>query len=195
MNSAIICKLPPDTARLSELVEELFELSKLDALQAQPQIEPFLLSELVHDVAQKYQLRAEQKGIKLQAQVGRDVPFVCADIGMIERVLENLIENALRHTPGGGSIILALRAVEKGQAVRVQVVDTGTGIAPSDLPHIFDRFYRAKKPENRDEKSGAGLGLSIATRILELHGSELAVQSTPGKGATFSFDLRAYRET
>jgi signal transduction histidine kinase len=182
--------------RLSELVEELFELTKLEAIDAQPRVEPFPLGELLQDVAQKYQLRAQQQGVALKTELGPNVPFVCADIGLIERVLENLIENALRHTPRGGSIILELRATAKGRRVRAQVIDTGSGIAPEDLPHIFDRFYRAKNPvangEANGKKSGAGLGLSIAKRALELHGSNLTARSAPGKGATFTFDLDAY---
>lgn len=180
--------------RLSQLVEELFELSKLDALQSDPEVEPFPLSELVHDVAQKYQLRAEQKGIRLQTQIGRDMPFVCADIGMIERVLENLIENALRHTSSGGSVTLVLRVLEKGQqGVRVQVIDTGSGIAPEELPLIFDRFYRASNAPQNGDRAGAGLGLSIVKRILQLHGCDISAQSAPGKGSTFTFELPRYQ--
>lgn len=175
--------------RLSALVEELFELSKLDALQAQPRTEPFPLGELIQDVAQKYQLRAQQSGVQLQTQLDAELPFVGADIGLIERVLENLIENALRYTPDGGSITLALRSV--GNRVRVQVIDSGSGIATEDLPYVFDRFYRARSEPNASEKSGAGLGLSIARRAVQLHDSDLSVQSAPGKGATFTFDLLA----
>jgi signal transduction histidine kinase len=107
---------------------------------------------------------------------------------MIERVLTNLIENALRFTPAGG----AVRAIldREPNAVRVTVSDTGTGITPEDLPHIFERFYRADKSRDRTRR-GAGLGLAIARQIVELHGSSLKVQSRPGEGARFSFVLSA----
>lgn len=172
--------------RLGKLVTELFELAKLDSQVIPLALEPFALGELVHDVVQELQLAAEKKGITLQASIEQDLAFVYADIGLIERVLENLIENALRYTMAGGTITIAVTVYV--QAVRVQVTDTGSGIPAEDLPHIFERFYRVEK-SRQNSGSGAGLGLAIAKRILELHGSSIAVTSVVNKGTTFSFDL------
>jgi len=118
-----------------------------------------------------------------------EMPLVAADIGMIDRVLKNLIENSLRYTPSGGTIKVTLTPAARH--VTVQVSDTGCGIDTEDLPRIFDRFYRGEK--NRGDASGnAGLGLAIAKRILELHDSSIAVTSRPGM-TTISFTL-AYAE-
>lgn len=172
------------SVRLGKLVNELFELAKLDSQQAAPQVESFSLGELVQDVAQKFQLPAEQRGIRLQTNFRSDLPFISADIGLIERVFENLIDNALRHTPAGGTIAIVLLSSDR--AITVQVTDTGHGIPPQALPHIFDRFY---KVETGAPSDGAGLGLAIAKRILELHGSSIEASSSPNAGATFTFRL------
>ncbi len=171
--------------RLSRLVEELFELAKLDAREIQPHVEPFSLGELIQDVMQKFRLRAREQGIQIEVDMAPDAPFAAADIGMIERVLDNLIENALQHTPAGGTIRLALET--RGDHVRVKVADTGRGIPAEDLPHIFERFYR-KDPEAGGH-GGAGLGLAIAQRIVELHGGRLSVDSAQSRGSVFGFDL------
>ena len=172
--------------RLSKLIVELFELAKLEACELEPRVEAFQLAELVHDVVHKFQLRARKEGIELVVDSAPGIPFAEADIGMIERVLDNLIENAMQHTPGGGTIRLSLDS--DGEQVTVQVADTGRGIPADDLPHIFDRFYR-KTSGNRSSGDGAGLGLAIAQRIVELHGSTLEVVSELGEGSRFGFDL------
>ena len=110
---------------------------------------------------------------------------VRADIGLIERVLENLIDNALRYCPSGAVIRLSLTQI--GNGVAIKVADTGVGIAAEYLPNIFDRFYQGDR--NQSSSGGAGLGLAITKRILDLHGSEIKVESTQGVGTTFSFDL------
>jgi len=109
---------------------------------------------------------------------------VVGDIALIERVLDNLIENALRHTPAGGMVTVAVQPV--GEALAVQVIDTGSGIPAEDLPYIFDRFYQSDKMRTR---GGAGLGLAIARRIVELHGRTIRAASSRGSGTTFAFDL------
>ena len=171
--------------RLTKLVYDLFELAKLDAHELQPVPEPFPLSELIHDVAQKFQLRARQAGITIKVDTTPELPSANADIGMIERVLDNLIDNALQHTPQGGEIHLALE--ERNHQVTVRVSDTGIGIPADDLPHIFDRFYR--KSGTTGDSSGAGLGLAIAQRMVELHGGKIAVQSMINRGSEFNFSL------
>ena len=170
--------------RLGRLVDELFELSKLDAQVTPLRAEPFSMPELVQDVVQKFQLRAEGAQVLLTAGFG-DLPpagqIVDGDIGLIERVLENLIENAIRYTPAGGSVTVSL--IPEGGKLTVRVTDTGRGIAEERLPHIFERFYRGEDAAG----GGAGLGLAIASRILELHGATLHAESRVNAGTTFSF--------
>jgi signal transduction histidine kinase len=172
--------------RLGKLVSELFELARLDSTDGTPEREPFSLAELVQDVLQKFELRAREAGVRLDVRLDANVPFVYANIGLIERVLENLLDNALRHTPEGGTVDLALEPGEG--AVTVRLSDTGCGISSHDLPHIFDRFYRPRASRGRGDE-GAGLGLAIARRILELHGGRIEAASRLRTGTTFTFDL------
>ena len=172
--------------RLGDLIAELFELAKLNSQEMKPRMESFSLGELVQDVVQKFRLAVEAKQMTLQAKLGEDLPFISADIGLIERVLDNLIQNALRYTPPGGRITVILRRM--GENILTRVTDTGCGIPPEDLPHIFDRYYQAGRKHQTGD-TGAGLGLAITKRILELHGSAIEVQSTVDQGSTFSFQL------
>ncbi len=172
--------------RLTKLVRDLFELTKLEADEVRLEAESFPLAELVQDVAQKFQLAAERRGLRVEAHIVGAVPAARVDIGKIERVLENLIENAMRHTSSGGVIRLVLSAVAAG--VRLEVSDSGQGIAPEDLPAVFDRYYRVDRGEESDA-GHAGLGLAISKRIVQLHGGELRVASTLGVGTTFTIEL------
>jgi two-component system, OmpR family, sensor kinase len=169
---------------LGRLVGELFDLARLEADEVQPVLEPFSLPELVQDVVHKFELRAGQCDVTLLAQYDEDLPFVVGDIALIERVMDNLIENALRHTPAGGTVTVAVQPA--GATVTVQVIDTGAGIAAEDLPNIFERFYQSDKMRTR---GGAGLGLAIARRIVELHGCSIRAESRIGRGTTLRFDL------
>ena len=176
------------STQLSALVGELFELAKLEANAAPPHRERFPLAELVQDVVQKFGLAAEQRGVGLTADV-QVRPVVEADVGFLERVLGNLLENALRHTPPGGAVSVSLVPATAGVTVAVQ--DTGSGIPAADLPHVFERYYRAGR--SGDAAAGAGLGLTISQRMLELHGARLEVESEVGVGTTFRFSLPTVR--
>jgi signal transduction histidine kinase len=176
------------SSRLATLVAELFELAKLDAEDINLQREPLALGELVQDVILKSQLAARDAGVTLQSDIPEGLPLVLADIGMIERVLDNLIDNALRHTQSGGTVKLSLS--RHPGCVELQVTDTGCGIAQADMHRIFDRFYRSERT-GTGKANGAGLGLAIAKRILDLHGSAISVQSELDVGTTFSFSLPA----
>ena len=173
------------SARLARLVDDLFELAKLDAKETPPQVEPFSVAELTQDILLKFQLKAQKKGIELTMMVSESLPFVIAEIRLIERVLENLLENALNHTPKGGLVRIEIHPNK--EEVSINVTDSGHGIAASDLPHIFDRFYQAGHRSREDRH--AGLGLAIAKRILVLHGSTIHVKSQLAKGSTFTFTL------
>jgi signal transduction histidine kinase len=172
--------------RLSRLVDELFELSKLDAQQTQPNVEPFSMAELIQDVVLKFKPQAGQRDITLEDRLPRGLFLVEGDVGMIERVLSNLLDNAIRYTPEGGTVSVEL---ENGNdRVSVRVADSGPGIPAEDLPHIFDRFYRVEKSRS-PEGGGSGLGLAIARRIIELHGSLIEAESEEGVGTAFTFQL------
>ena len=174
------------STKLGDLIGELFELAKLNSQEVKPRLESFAMAELVQDVVQKLRVIVDTKRVTLQVKQEEGLPFVMADIGLIERVLDNLIENALRHTPPGGRITVGLS--RKGERIMVQMMDTGCGIPPDELPHIFDRYYRGSRKQPAGE-NGAGLGLAITKRILELHGSAIEVQSTVHQGSVFSFHL------
>jgi signal transduction histidine kinase len=162
------------------------ELSRLEARQVAPSREKFPLAELVQDIAQKLAPAADGLGVTISIDAPRDLPPVSADIGMMERAITNLVENALHHTPAGGSVRVVLSRGEG--SVGVEVRDTGAGIAAEDLPRVFDRFYRGGAEPDRSG-SGVGLGLAIARGIVELHGGELAVESVPGRGTSFRFSV------
>jgi PAS domain S-box-containing protein len=174
--------------RLGTLIGELFELVKLDFRGFEIHPEPVQLGELAQDVLQKFGLLAEAKQVALKAEIGPGLPSVHADMGLMERVLENLIDNALRHTPAGGVVSVAVSP--SGAQVRVRVADTGSGIPAAEIPRIFERFYRVDKSRARGT-GGAGLGLAIVKRIMDLHAAGVEVESVPLKGAAFSFSLPA----
>jgi len=174
--------------RLGKLINELLELAKLESDQIQLQMELFNLNELVQDVVLKFQLKADEKQVKLLPVLNQDLPFVEGDIGLIERVFENLMENAIRYTPENGTVEIRLEA--GSNRITVHISDTGSGIPEDQLPHIFKRFYRL---DNDGEKQAghSGLGLAITRKILELHHSNIRVQSRLNLGTTISFHLSA----
>lgn len=135
---------------------------------------------------QKFQLAADGKRVSLRVEAPAAVSPVQADLRLIERVLDNLIGDPLQHTPSGGSVSVGVLA--DGARVIARVADTGSGIAQANLPFIFDRFYRVDKSRH-PASGGAGLGLAIARRIVELHGSAITVDSQPMQGSCFCFSL------
>jgi signal transduction histidine kinase len=175
-----------NTNMLSKLIEELFELSKLDAKQIQINPETFNLAELIQDVVMKFNPQATDSHINLQSTLPAKSPSVSADIALIERAISNLVENALRFTPANGSVKVNITFLDK--KIRVTVVDSGKGISDKDLPYIFDRFYRVEKSRSR-QGGGTGIGLAITKKILELHGSKILVESELDVGTKFFFEL------
>ena len=169
--------------RLKKLVEDLFELSKLQADQIKPQPEPFSIAELVYDIANKYRIISQKKGISVNTVVAKEVPLVEADISMIDRVLQNLIDNAVKFCKEGDTINIEIDP-KNPQKVEVRVADSGEGIKQEDLENIFHRYYKA-----REDQQSTGLGLAIVKKIIELHHSSIQVFSQIGKGTTFTFDL------
>jgi signal transduction histidine kinase len=178
--------------RLGRLIEELFELATLDSRDTRLHSETFSLGELVQDVAQQFRPEAQSRGLRLETRIPEATTFVSGDIGLVERLLENLIENAIKYTPAGGTVSLSLEPGEDG--VLTRVADTGRGIARKDVGRVFERFYRGDG-RHAGAPEGVGLGLAIASRIVQLHGSTIDVDSAPGRGTTFSFRLPPARGT
>jgi signal transduction histidine kinase len=174
-----------NSERLSHLVSELFELAKLEAPETTPAREAFHPAELAQDILQKFQIKADQQDVHLHLDAEKNLPFVSADIGLIARTLENLISNALRFTPAGGHVYLKVLPLD--DSVKIQVKDTGCGIAKEDIPHIFDRFFQGSRQQRSSEHGG--LGLAIVKRILELHDENIHVDSALGQGTVFTFSL------
>lgn len=173
---------------LRTLINDLFELSKLDARKAERlEIEPLDLCKLLRAILKKFVTQAEEKDMAICLDCPQDLPEVLGDQKLLVRAVSNLVENAIRYSAHGGEVRIAAEKTASS-LVGVSVSDTGLGIAEEDLPRLFDRYYRGSRASQKDE-SGTGLGLAITKRIIELHGQEIAVESTPGAGSTFSFTL------
>lgn len=169
--------------RLQKLVTDLFELSKLQTNQVTLQLEPFSIAELVHDVANKYRLISQKKGISINTIISQNTPIVRADLSLIDRVLQNLVDNAIRFCKERDAITITINP-EDPEHVQIRISDSGDGIKPEILPHIFERYFK-----NKDYKQSSGLGLAIVKKIIDLHQTSINVESIPGKGATFYFTL------
>lgn len=178
-----------EIGRMSRLIDDLFELASLDA-GLEIAGEPSSLSDLISDSLAAWAARAEARGVTLDGSVTPGVDPVWMAAGKIDRVLANLLENALRHTPSGGCVRVDA-ALQDGM-VLVSVADTGAGIPPEDLPQLFDDFFRGDRSRARAagaDHDGAGLGLAIARRLVEAHGGAIWAESTPGAGTTVRFTL------
>ena len=175
-----------ETDRLSGLVNSVMELSKVSSGVEKPQMVLFDMAQLCEEVAERYEAVCAQNGYTLKLEA--DTPcLVGADPAMMERVLHNLLGNAMHHIGEDGVFVLRCLPREEGGA-RVEVKDHGAGIAAADLPYIFDRYYRSRSDAG---KVGTGLGLSITKAIFQSHGCRFGVNSTPGQGTTFWFTLDA----
>lgn len=177
-----------ETDRLSGLVNSVMELSKMSSGTDKPEKVRFDLSQLCEEVAQRYEAVCAQNGYTLTLELPQPETdcTVCADPAMMERVLHNLLGNAMHHIGPDNVFILRVNAPEKG-TVRVEVADHGAGIAKEDLPYIFDRYYRSRSDAG---KVGTGLGLSITKAILQSHGFRFGVNSTLGEGSCFWFEAK-----
>jgi signal transduction histidine kinase len=169
--------------RLKNQVSDLFELSKLQTNQVNLQPEPFSIAELVQDVVNKYRILSQKKGISINTLLSRDVPLVKADLSLIDRALQNLLDNAIKFCRDGDTINIEINTKMPGE-VELRISDSGEGINQEDLPHIFDRYYK-----NLEHEESTGLGLAIVKKIIDLHDSNIEVTSQQGKGTTFAFSL------
>lgn len=175
--------------RLSRMIDDLFELAQMDAGALRLDKQRVPLQEIAADVVDAMQAQAHRVGVILDLNVEGEPPQVSVDGARMERVIANLIRNALEHTSPGGRIDVNVVADEGW--VRLRVSDTGDGIEKADLPHVWDRFYRIEKSRKRGPKAtdGAGLGLAIVRGIVETHGGLVEVNSSPGRGAVFTVRL------
>jgi len=174
---------------LSRLVDDLFELARIDAGVLGLSLEKASLHDLISDTISSFQPQADRRGVRLLGEIAGEVDPVLANPPRLQRVLHNLVSNALRHTPLDGTV--ALSAAPEGRMVRVEVSDTGEGIAAEDLPRVFERSFRGEQSRARpDDAPGAGLGLAIARGLVEAHGGTMDVESEPGHGARFRFTLK-----
>ncbi len=181
-----IASLHDETLLLTRLVDDLRELALADAGQLSFHYEATDPSALVARTTDAFQAQAAESRIALACDIAADIPRLNIDAQRIEQVLRNLISNALRYTPVGGSVSVKLN--RDGNAVRIAVSDTGPGIPPEALAHVFERFWRGDKSRAR-VRGGAGLGLAIARQWVQAHGGQIGVESTSGHGATFWFTL------
>jgi len=175
-----------DICSLSYLIDDLFELSQIDAGGLKLDIQESSISDLVSDTIESFSKLAEEEGIRISGQVNDEIRLVPMDMQKIGRVFSNLISNAIRHTPVGGSVKIAVEKV--GDFLQIKICDSGEGISAEDLPHIFERFYRGEKSRNRTT-GGSGLGLAISKGIVEAHGGKIEVKSAEEIGTCFVITL------
>lgn len=185
-DAALVDNLYEETMLLNRLVADLQELAQAEAGQLTIMRQPAPLAGIVEQAVAMSRPQADAKGLALAADLPADLPPVDVDPERVGQVVRNLINNAVAYTPPGGRIGVSARSI--AGAVAVSVADTGTGIGPADLPHVFDRFYRADRSRAR-ETGGAGLGLAIARQIVVAHGGAITAESQPGQGSTFTFTL------
>jgi two-component system phosphate regulon sensor histidine kinase PhoR len=178
--------------RLNALVEDVLSLARLESPGAELDLSEIDLAELLHSIMRDWEKRFAARQLKSHLDLPEDLPLLKADESRLQEVIYNLLDNAVKYSPAGGTI--SLRAAVAGDRVRVSVADQGIGIREGDLPRIFERFYRADKGRSR-ELGGTGLGLSIVKHIVQLHGGTVEAESEPGKGTTISVLLPLNRKS
>jgi signal transduction histidine kinase len=182
-----IANLYEQTRHLIRLVNDLRELSLAEAAQLPLDLQPLEIVPLINETAAAFELLAEEKGVRLQVEVPGELDDACADRMRLRQVLHNLLANALRHTPEGGTVTISARAEET--SVALAVADSGEGISPQALPHVFDRFYRTDPSRSR-ETGGSGLGLAIVKALVETQGGRVEAASPGvGQGSVFTLHL------
>ena len=180
--------------RLKHFVDQIFELAHLESGHVSATFETFPVAELLYDLKEKFSIRANNKDIELAVDLADAEVQITTDIGKLERVLSNLIENAIRHTPSGGLISLKLASIDLAKQVTIVVQDTGTGIPVEDLPYLFDARYRGSKSMEDGERH-IGLGLTISRKLLAILGTDIKVKNNDHSGASFSFCLPVFVPT
>jgi two-component system phosphate regulon sensor histidine kinase PhoR len=177
-------RIDSEVDRLTQLVTELTELSRIETGRAELKLEPLNLNDLVEGVTAQLKPQVEREKLTVVRELAADLPPVPADAARVRQVMLNLLHNAIKFTEPGGQITVSTR--KEGDSVTTAVADNGRGIASDDLPHVFERFYKGDKARAGE---GTGLGLAIAKHIIEAHGGHIRVESEEGRGSTFSFSL------
>ncbi|GEM_PF-103674 len=194
MAQRYLAEIDREADRLTRLANTLLDLSRLESTDPPPPSKPVHPVQILRAMVPGMTARAQAKGVAFQATLAEDTPPVQVWPEQLEAIVVNLVDNAIKYTPEGGQV--ALSTGEADGRCRIQIADTGVGIPPEDLPHIFDRFYRVDKARSRQEAgsgwgSGAGLGLYIAKTLVEQNGGHIRVESTPGQGTTFTVEFPA----
>ncbi len=185
-----LTEIETEVDRLSRMVNDLLDLSRLEAGLITQRRAPLDIGELAAELRDTFRVRAEQARVHIELQIAERLPVVLADEDQIRRVITNLLDNALKFTPADGEIEMRVGPSNGGSHIRFEIRDTGVGIPSRDLPHIFDRFYRVSSTRPRYRgATGSGLGLSITKSIIEMHDGRIGAQSLPGRGTRFWFDL------
>ncbi|WSY87069.1 HAMP domain-containing histidine kinase [Streptomyces sp. NBC_00876] len=190
---AFIASLHEEAVQLQHIIDDLQDLAQADAGALRLHTGPVRVAELLGQVAAAHQARADTAGVALTvlpSPPDRPVPELTADPVRLRQAIGNLVSNAVRHTPPGGRVTLRPYGSEHGDAVLVDVTDTGNGIPPEDLGHVFDRFWRGEKSRSR-RTGGSGLGLAIVRKLTEAHGGTATAVSVPGQGSVFTLRLPA----
>ncbi len=180
-----LARAEQNAQHLKRLTDALNELSRLDNPEFKTHPEPIAIGELADDVVQRFVATAERAGLKLELDYPDGLPLAPVDAALIERALANLLDNAMRVTPPGG--VVRVSVLREGKGLRLEVSDTGPGVALEDQPRVFERFYQTTR--HRELRGSAGLGLAIVKRVAELHGGKAGLRSQPGKGSTFFIEL------
>ncbi len=179
--------------QLEQMVEELFEFSRLESNEIKPEFESFPLRELVEDIIQKFDIKAQHKNLQLICNCPDNQPNIRADIGHINRVFSNLLDNAIRHSKPGEKIVISLQVESDDTGIVVKIEDTGSGIPEAEIPFLFEPYFRASNGDRHYTK-GTGLGLAITRRLLALQNADITVESREGAGTVFSFTLLTARD-
>jgi two-component system phosphate regulon sensor histidine kinase PhoR len=179
-----LTRIDSEVDRLTQMVAELTEISRIETGKAELKLEPVDLNQLVEEAIAQLSPQAERQKLTVVKELASDLSSVPADRARVRQVIVNLLHNAIKFTGPGGKITVTTQG--RGDAVAVDIADTGTGIASDDLPHVFERFYKGDKARSG---GGTGMGLAIAKHVVEAHGGSIRVQSEEGKGSTFSFSL------
>jgi len=188
--SELLAAARNDSDRLHRIIENLLDMSRMEAGRAAVQRLPVAPEQLVLQASDDFRTAFLDRGVNLKLDLPPDVPQVLVDPARIKHVFSNLLNNALKHTPPGGSVSVSARS--EGAEVRFAVEDTGAGIPAEYLPRVFEEFFRVP---GQDQESDTGLGLAIVKEIVELHGGRIEAQSEPGKGAKFVFTLKVAEPT
>ncbi|WP_189864670.1 sensor histidine kinase [Streptomyces poonensis] len=183
-----VSSLHDEAVQLQHIIDDLQDLAAADAGALRLHREPVHIDELLAQVAAAHQAGADTAGVTVEVITAERAPTPTADPVRLRQAIGNLVSNAIRHTPAGGRITLHAYGTHDGQETVIDVTDTGTGITPTDLPHVFDRFWRAEKSRNR-RTGGSGLGLAIVRKLAEAHGGTVSATSTKGEGSVFTLRL------